>query len=334
MDDPRCEFCGASKQTVQHLVWECPKFKQARDGISEVLSQWGEVVLTPAMKIGIMPPLMAGCGRSFWGCHPAEEQGPWVTLPPQVENYIGMHDELLTRGEAKEKAQAILDQATYGMAATDHVMQLKAKGGTTRLGNPEWINDTPPTEPNIYTDGSLYNSRSQELALGGVGIWWINQDHEPEDQQRMITHWRYMQDGLGMWNEYNSEWSSSTRCELAATLITTVTNRPIHTASDSKAMVDKANKYIAMAETIVDRIVTEHQEHGDQPRPHTQDRIKQALQEAAMTPPTKKPWALQKDGDLWSEYWRLLILRNPRATKHIKVKGHADDEMVAKGIIT
>ena len=44
-----------------------------------------------------------------------------------------------------------------------------------------------------------------------------------------------------------------------------------------------------------------------------------------------KPWLLQKDEDLWQQYWKVMLMRNPLSVKHGKVKGHATDEMVASG---
>ena len=51
-----------------------------RDG-EAALGKHGGTVLTPALRIGMFPPLRAGYGRSYWGTHQAE---PWVTLDDEV----------------------------------------------------------------------------------------------------------------------------------------------------------------------------------------------------------------------------------------------------------
>ena len=55
------------------------------------------------------------------------------------------------------------------------------------------------------------------------------------------------------------------------------------------------------------------------------------LRQAAEQCPGKKPWLMQKDGDLWQQYWKAALLKNPRAIRHGKVKGHATEEMVKEG---
>ena len=41
-----------------------------------------------------------------------------------------------------------------------------------------------------------------------------------------------------------------------------------------------------------------------------------------------------RDGDLWKQYWRLIIMRSPWSVKHAKIKGHATAQDVAQGIIS
>ena len=49
--------------------------------------------------------------------------------------------------------------------------------------------------------------------------------------------------------------------------------------------------------------------------------------------PLKNHWSAQKDGDLWQEYWRMILLKSPTAVRHSKVKGHATDQMVEEGVV-
>ena len=90
VDSQMCQLCNAEKQTVDHLIWDCPRFRDTRCSVDDTLGQWGSLVLTGAMKIGIFPPLMGGLGKSYWGCHRCE---PWASLPQDVMAEIGMETE-------------------------------------------------------------------------------------------------------------------------------------------------------------------------------------------------------------------------------------------------
>ena len=41
----------------------------------------------------------------------------------------------------------------------------------------------------------------------------------------------------------------------------------------------------------------------------------------------------QKDGDLWQDLWRSIVLKGPHAVKFTKVKGHATNEQVDSGLV-
>ena len=47
--------------------------------------------------------------------------------------------------------------------------------------------------------------------------------------------------------------------------------------------------------------------------------------------PLKKPFGVQSDGDLWSEFWSILQCRGARSIKVSRVKGHAKEEHIERG---
>ena len=46
---------------------------------------------------------------------------------------------------------------------------------------------------------------------------------------------------------------------------------------------------------------------------------------------SKRPWALEKNGDLWESIEEAIKEKGPRSVKITKVKGHATNEMVEEG---
>ncbi len=63
----------------------------------------GKHVLTPSMKIAIIPPMAAGIGNTCWGSN-------WLTLPQEVQQLFGIQmPELLNKSEdryAEEKKRS------------------------------------------------------------------------------------------------------------------------------------------------------------------------------------------------------------------------------------
>ena len=49
--------------------------------------------------------------------------------------------------------------------------------------------------------------------------------------------------------------------------------------------------------------------------------------------PDKKIWACTKDGGLWEHAQKMMHKKGPESIKTVKVKGHATEEMVEKGVV-
>ena len=134
-----------------------------------------------------------------------------------------------------------------------------------------------------------------------------------------------------MWQSFNSRWASSARSELAATMVAMLGSGPVHTALDNKAVCDKACKLIALAREKLSIIYAEYADPQCEEPAHMQEEVSKAVNILARKSPLKKPWAMQADGDLWSQYWAILIRKSPWAVRHSKVKGHATKKMVEEG---
>ena len=49
---------------------------------------------------------------------------------------------------------------------------------------------------------------------------------------------------------------------------------------------------------------------------------------------SRRPWGMQPDGDMWAILDEIINVRGKHATKGTKIKGHATDEDVRKGLTT
>ena len=83
--------------------------------------------------------------------------------------------------------------------------------------------------------------------------------------QKEVTHLYAVDEGAGLYNEFKSSWGSSTRSELAAVIVACMSDMPGHIATDSKALVDKA-------EWMGSRGVESHASTGTNTRTRTKDK--------------------------------------------------------------
>jgi len=114
-----------------------------------------------------------------------------------------------------------------------------------------------------------------------------NDDHTVFEDLAGIVRTSAAVNGVHMWTHVTGEQGSSTRMEIAAAVIALHIKKAIFIGSDSKSMVDKAKWLITKAKEA---------EAEDYPSTYR---------------PTKKPWQMQKDGDLWRWFWEFLRSRGP-----------------------
>ena len=107
--------------------------------------------------------------------------------------------------------------------------------------------------------------------------------------------------GLRVFVPVGGHTGTSTRTEPAAGILAVMAHGPIHLASDSKAFVDRANKYFEL--------------------------LKQHKQ-------PKRPWKLIFDGDLWEHFWKAAEAKCPSAIAIVWVKGHAKQQHIDQGVTT
>ena len=105
---------------------------------------------------------------------------------------------------------------------------------------------------------------------------------------------------------------SSTRQELTAWIL--VLSLPLRSmyATDSASMLSKAKTLLTAAVSRQEKEERGEKVNGEQS-------------------PFKKPWGLQRDGDLWGQAWKAIISRGAKNQDLRKVKGHATADDIKEG---
>jgi ribonuclease HI len=169
---------------------------------------------------------------------------------------------------------------------------------------PDPCSESPPEEPNNFSDGTLKNPQIQFLGFGAFGTWHPGRDVSKEPLHEFEVRFGTCSiegKGVAVCGPMQGQRGSSTRGELGAGIMGLYAPRAIHQASDSMAYVRKANE-------ILDG------------RFHRRRKA--------------KPWQLQKDGDLWEHFEKAVAAKGRNAIRISWTKGHATSKHVDAGITT
>ena len=302
--DNTCKHCGEVVSDSIHVLWNCCAINKHR--VHKDLAEMSTEGIPKAILYGI--PLSMGwqLTKPFWhkhgdSHHNASKVG---TLKNKIESGREYEiKEMLIQNNIDEKCNA-----------RQAIMQLKHgedEGELTSL--PYKCSRQPPTEPNVYSDGSWIIPTKRFLSLGGAGIWWpgrtINKNDANDGMYYMplsdgeveIGDWKQEPLGLSLYTKIGGYSGSSTRTELAAGIMAMAAHGPVNLASDSQAFVKAANALILK--------MGKNKDH----------RIK---------------WKMHNDGDLWEHFHDSLKSKSPEAVKIKWTKGHAKQIHVDKGITT
>ena len=313
--DKRCDHCLEADSTVDHIKWFCKAFEPTRKEIDAELASVPIELLPMSIRSGIAPAMKTNGESTFWG----------RTLPSstdqKIKRLLGVDMELHTPGEnadetfKREQAKEIIKDPEY-MELNARQVLLKCKqahGSGVNLGFPtkDQINEAMQGYKDdvmitVFGDGSLTNPTKWWAAIGGFGVW-LPEWNLPGQSNPARMEAAYHGPGLG-------QTSTPTRQELAAWLRTLAIPIRSHYATDSASMLCKANRLIEAA--------AKHEQSGID---ENTKRFKN---------PFRKAWGLQTDGDLWEQAWQAVLKRGSSNQRLRKVKGHATEEDVEKGVAT
>ena len=100
---------------------------------------------------------------------------------------------------------------------------------------------------NVYSDGSLINTKTNRFSLAGAGVWWPmrhKREYELSDAEFYLGKDIQEEEGLSLHAAITGFGGSSTRAEIAAGIICAAASGPVHIGSDSQSFITKARDII------------------------------------------------------------------------------------------
>ena len=260
--------------------------------------------LPKLLQLGLPPAMARQQATTFWGTHKAAISA----VDPQVLRAYGLATDRFQQSVVEGYDMISEDLLQHRLGAEDlcqydarrAFQALRGQHMTSHIKAPKACTMTAPKDINVYTDGSLQTPGNHLYSLGGAGVWWpARADQTISDAEADITILdKDHHQGLRLLANLTGYGGSSTRMELAASIIAISADDPAHVGTDSKAFCEKA-QYV-------------HQLANERRGP-------------------RRPWSLHTDGDLWHIYHQHVVAKGTQAIRITKVKGHATGAMVTAG---
>ena len=256
-----------------------------------------------SLRFGLPPDMGNRLKGTFWSSSPQQTQ----TSQHSARQRLGIRDatkrqrDIATEQDEEGQQQLARHQLAHLTARQAFQVLRGQHPPTPNIALPAPCTQPPPPQPNVYSDGSLTSPTEPLYSLGGAGAWHPNRQlhvtgtSEAEANMAIVSQEAA---GLKLFTQMNGYGGSSTRLEIAGAIIGMAADGAMHLGTDSSSFLTKTH-------TIHNHI-----------RQHTLP---------------KRPWALQRDGDMWHMYYKHAAAKKPDAITITKVKGHATQEMVNEG---
>ena len=295
--DGSCIYCGALIGDFIHLAWHCPALDHCRFKKHGFLRNLDLEHTPPHILLGIPSALPAEPSENFFEAVPGTDG--YIHLQTKIDGITFPH---FAHHEALQWLANY--QTDLGHVSANQLAFIyKTVIGAPFLPNVDACVDAAPDDVNAWTDGSKKHPRYQLFSLAGFGVWHTKRCMEELSHAEIdILQGTRTNDyvvGIGLHATLCGVFHSSTRAELAGAILAIVAPGPQHIASDSLAMVDRANSIL--------------QDPGRRP---------------------DRPYSLQKDGDLWETFHHIVAAKGPQSIKLSWVKGHGTLEQIRSGITT
>ena len=259
--------------------------------------------LPTALRFGLPPDMTNQLHTTFWALTPHQTH----TQAPHMRKRMGIADStrkqrIVARQNNQEAQEQLGEHGLQHSTARQAFQHLRGQHPPTpNTALPDTCHDRPPQQPNVYTDGSLINPTEPLFSLGGAGAWHPNRQLENtgiSEAEANLAVLGQEGSGLKLFTQISGYGGSSTRMEIAGAIIGIAAKGAVHLGTDSSSFMAKALN--------IHHHINQH------------------------TLP-KRPWALQRDGDLWYMYYQHATAKTTTAITITKVKGHATDNMVDTG---
>lgn len=313
--DDKCTACGLT-HTAQHILWECPYHDHLRRQTDPALALLPHQALPEAIKIGIAPPMKGRWNDTYWGQDSC--------IYGATKHLVGAEENDSDRYRTMTAVNTLTADQTYRQACND-LRTATHKISAQDVPGPQWTDDSPPNEPNGFSDGSVLNPKIRDIAIGAAGLWHPQRSEIDEpltDYEDTSLYNEFDHNGHDAHTVVVGTTVSSARAELVALISAIARPTAQHIALDNLSVFKRATKLLEIARNHLNTL---------QAKGLTRD---QAIQQAKRARPLHKPWELVPDGDLWHIWWEHILMKNPAAVRLKKVKAHLGKADISEGRIT
>ena len=296
---------GLPTQTKQALNYDHPDLypKARKTWQAQQLFDIHPQDLPTSLRFGLPPDMTNQLNTTFWALKPQQTH----TQAPHLRHRMGIRDStrkqrIVSMQNNKEAQEQLNTHNLQQLTARQAFQHLRGQQPpTTNIALPTNCTDLPPEQPNVYTDGSLINPTESHFCLGGAGVWHPQRQLDntgASEAEANLATLEQEASGLKLFTQMCGYGGSSTRMEIAGAIIGIAANGATHLGTDSSSFMRKA--------------LTLHQHINQHTLP-------------------KRPWPIQRDGDMWHMYFQHAAAKSVSAIAISKVKGHATDDMVEAG---
>ena len=291
-----CELCGTcDTQTTRHLLYHCtcPALVQAREEATLCLKGASIKDIPYSLQVGLPPIMATRYDDSFWGT-------PWQQCTKPDYN-IGCFDpNCSAASQTRDQLNNLLAQSKHD-SARDLVRSLRGNFENLDFPDLDLALDSPPEQPNVYSDGGVSCPHSPSWSTGTFGVFWPHRTlclQPLSDTEVSCANHTTTAEGIEIWGNLYTPACSSTRAELIGAIIAISAKGAVHLATDSLAFILRARKYIR--------------------------RIQLNLPELC--------WNRKNDGDLWGVFWKCCLTKGVNSIRITKVKGHATEAHIRNSL--
>ena len=246
------------------------------------------------LQLGIPLAMTFTCDHTFWGSPAGDLQNPSHSMGCY-------HSGRIIHKDVVDSVSLVND--LYGLHyARDVIAYHRGTFMSDPFPQVEWINGSPPADPNVYCDGGASHPDSHLWSLGTFGVFWPGRQQHGQPFHNLETTYaqcKFTYKGAELHGCLDTPSCSSTRAETVAGIVALCACWPVNIASDSKAFVIRFR--------------------------NTMNDIKMGLPEPR--------WSQCNDGDLWNQIWIILRSRGPHSVRVTKVKGHATIQHLVDGAV-
>ena len=284
VDSGRCSECGHERWDLAHMLWSCPAFQGHRTKVEQLLGQHTWEELPTYLALHTLAPRASVCYEGpAWGL-------PRGHVEPSLTGLT------LLSGQSQVWNDRFTCELLSGPFPCERVADMPRVFGY------------PPEQPQVYTDGSVWQQRSGCGRLGGgVFIDTPMLERHPVEGTPFHDYTLPAARRGAFKAPMTGPGTSSSRAEILAYAVALTYPHPINIATDSMAVI-----------------------YGSR-------RVRRLLMAKAFPEPLHiqqcwGPLANSSDGDAWAQVATIIQARGPNTSIATKVKAHIDASTIGTRI--